>query len=186
MPSHFKTVINLALTAALLSGFTLKTASAAPGEAPAAHASPLKRLVVLDFELTGDAGGQRFTAEHPQRLKMIGAKLREELERNHLYDVIDDSAALSLLAEMNAQQNLHHCNGCELDLAKQLQADYILLPSVFRMSYLVLTLHVEIKDTSTGRIVMKKALDFRGDNDNGWLHAITYLINDMKRRNNHA
>lgn len=186
MNSHFKILMNLALGAVLLSNLAFASASAAPGEEPASRASPLKRLVVVDFELTGDAGGKRFTAEHPQRLKMVGAKLREELERQHLYDVIDDSAALSLLTEMSAQQNLHHCNGCELDLAKQLQADYILLPSVFRMSYLVLTLHIEIKEAATGRIVMKKALDFRGDNDNGWLHAITYLINDMKRRNNHA
>ncbi|MGH8651820.1 MAG: hypothetical protein ACREYE_06380 [Gammaproteobacteria bacterium] len=31
-----------------------------------------------------------------------------------------------------------------------------------------------------GRILMKKALDFRGDNDIGWTRAVAYLIRDMK------
>lgn len=187
MPSYFKAVTTFTLIAALLSGVALNTAPAFADETPTTiRQAPLKRLVVADFKLTGDPGGDSFVAAHRQRLKMASTKLREELESNRLYEVVDDAASLALMDRLGAQQNLHQCNGCELDLAKQLHAEQILLPWVFRMSNLVLTLHVEIKDAATGRIAMKKALDFRGDNDNGWLHAIAYLINDMKRRNNHV
>lgn len=67
-------------------------------------------------------------------------------------------------------------------MARQLNAEQILVPWVFRMSNLILTMHVEIRDTATGRIVVKKALDFRGDNDIAWTRAIEYLIRELKDR----
>ncbi|MGH7428920.1 MAG: DUF2380 domain-containing protein [Candidatus Methylomirabilaceae bacterium] len=38
-------------------------------------------------------------------------------------------------------------------MAKQLNAEQVLVPWVFRMSNLVLTMHVEIRDVATGRIL---------------------------------
>ncbi|MGR8935331.1 MAG: DUF3280 domain-containing protein [Gammaproteobacteria bacterium] len=165
-----------AAAAVLLSAFALQAVALS-----SSAATPLKRLVVADFELTGDTGGSRFAATHRQRLVMAGALLREQIERHRFYDVVDADASKILIERIAVGQNLHHCNGCELDIARKLEADAILLPSVFRMSQLVLTLHVEIKDAVTGKTLMKKALDFRGDNDSGWQHAIAYLINGMKQ-----
>lgn len=182
MPSLFRVVINLAFSSIFLTIFTIEMANASPDEVSAGYytLSPLKSLVVLDFELTGDAGGSQLEASHKQRLRMASEKLRKELKHNHLYNVVDNASAVTLIENLSAHQNLHQCNGCELDIAKKLNAEQVLVPWVFRMSNLVLTMHVEIRDVATGRTSIKKALDFRGDNDMGWTRAIDYLIKTMK------
>lgn len=176
----FKSVLGFAL----FSIFTVGTATVFPdmaaGDSPSP--SPLKRLVVLDFELAGDLSDNTFEATHQQRIKMASAKLRDGIKRNHLYEVVDEDTVATLIENFSPYQNLHHCNGCELDMARQLNAEQILVPWVFRMSNLILTMHVEIRDTATGRIVVKKALDFRGDNDIAWTRAIEYLIRELKDR----
>jgi hypothetical protein len=184
MSSPFRAIINVALHSALLGGFVIGTATASPDEASGGSStpSPLKRLVVLDFELTGDVGGSGFEAAHRQRLQMASARLRDELGRSHLYNVVDNAPATTLIERLRSGQHLHHCNGCELDIAKQLNAEQVLVPWVYRVSNLVLTMHVAIRDVATGRTIMAKALDFRSDNDTGWTRAIAYLIRDMKEQ----
>jgi hypothetical protein len=41
-------------------------------------------------------------------------------------------------------------------------------------------MHVEMKDVRTGRLVMKRALDFRNDADGSWERTIAYLLRDMR------
>ncbi len=184
MSSPFRAIIDLALNSALLGVFVIGTAIASPEEACGGSStpSPLKPFAVLDFELTGDVGGSGFEAGHRQRLQMASARLRDELGRSHLYNIVDNAPATALIERLSSEQHLHHCNGCELDIAKQLNADQVLVPWVYRVSNLVLTMHVAIRDVATGRTIMKKALDFRGDNDTGWTRAIAYLIRDMKEQ----
>ena len=184
MSSLFKAVINLAANSALLAAFAIATAIASPAEASSDSStpSPLKRLALLDFELIGDVGGSSFEAEHRQRLRMASATLRDELGRSHLYNVVDNAPAADFIERLRSGQYLHRCNGCELDIARQLNAELVLVPWVYRVSNLVLTLHVTIRDVATDRIIMKKALDFRSDNETGWTRAIAYLVRDMKER----
>lgn len=184
MSSPFRVIINLALSSALLTALTIGTATASPDDASGGFPtpSPLKRLVVLDFELAGDLGGSNFEAARIQRTRMASAKLRYALRHSHLYNVVDNTPATTLIEELSSQQHLHQCNGCEFDIAKRLNAELVLVPWVFRMSNLVLTMHVEIRDVATGRTIMKKALDFRGDNDTTWIRAIEYLIRYMRDR----
>ena len=183
MSSLFKAVINLAASSALLAAFAIAMAIASPAaSSDSSTPSPLKRLAVLDFELMGDVEGSGFEAEHRQRLRMASARLRDELGRSHLYNVVDNAPAADFIERLSSGQYLHRCNGCELDIARQLNAEQVLVPWVCRVSNLVLTLHVTIGDVATGRIIMKKALDFRSDNYTGWTRAIAYLVRDMKER----
>jgi hypothetical protein len=157
---------------------------ASAGPAAQSAAASLPRLAVMDFELEGDLGDESFAATHTERLRSESSTLREALAQSGLYAVADNSAAGELIERLAASQSLHHCNGCELDIAHALHANVILLPWVFRMSNLVLTMHVEIRDATTGRVTMKRDLDFRGDNDESWQRAIGYLLRDMKEHHN--
>jgi len=74
---------------------------------------------------------------------------------------------------------LHDCNGCDLDLGKQLGADQVLVAWVDRVSGLILSLTYEIHDVATGQITARKSFSFRGDNDNSWTHAIDYMVRDL-------
>lgn len=139
------------------------------------------KLVVLDMELTGDTGGPQFAAEHAARLKMESEKLRQELQASGLYTIADSAPAQPLLAKLKSQQRyLHDCNGCDLEIGRQLNADQTLVTWVDRVSGLILSLTYEFHDVHTGQIVGRKSYDFRGDNDSAWTHAVKYMVRDLK------
>jgi hypothetical protein len=139
------------------------------------------KLAVIDIELTGDPGGPQFAAEHKARLRMESDQLRQELRQSGLYTVVDIAPAQDLITKLESQQSyLHDCNGCDLEIGRQLGADQVLVTWVDRVSGLILSLTYEFHDVSTGQIVGRKSYDFRGDNDSAWTHAIKYMVRDLK------
>jgi Protein of unknown function (DUF2380) len=162
----------------MLAAFGTQAVTPSAGSADAAQPP---RLAVLDIELTGDTGGPQFAAEHAARLQMESDKLRHELGLSGLYRVVDTSPAQSLVTKLAAQHaHLHDCNGCDLEIGKQLGADQVLVTWVDRVSGLILSLTYEFHDVASGQIVGRKSYDFRGDNDSAWTHAITYMVRDLK------
>ena len=142
----------------------------------------LRKLAILDLELTGDLGGPRFAAEHEARLKNESDLLRQELERSGLYQVLDLAPAQKLIEQLRSHQAyLHDCNGCDLDVGRLLGADQVMVAWVDRVSGLILTLTYEIHEVSTSQIARRKSYDFRGDNDAAWTHAVRYMVRDLKR-----
>ncbi|MDB6086006.1 MAG: rhodanese [Gammaproteobacteria bacterium] len=161
------------------------TALVEPQVPPAAPQSPtdskLPKLIVLDIELTGDLGGPEFAAEHEARLKAESARLRQDLERTGLYRILDTAGAQATIDRLRSQQAyLHDCNGCDLEIGRELGSDLVLVAWVDRVSGLILTLTYEIHDVKSGQITARKSFDFRGDNDNAWNHAIDYMVRDLK------
>jgi hypothetical protein len=144
-------------------------------------ASPETKLVVLDLELSGDQGGPEFATEHQARLKLASTKLREDLSRTGRYQLVDSTSAQSTIDEMKSRYlYLHDCNGCDLDLGRQLGADLVLVAWVDRVSALILSLTYEIHDVATGQITARKSFGFRGDNDTSWTRAIDYMVRDLQ------
>jgi Protein of unknown function (DUF2380) len=145
------------------------------------HAPP--RLAVLEIELTGDLGGPKFEEEHRGRVQKESAMLREELAHSGLYEVLDNEPARVLIDKLTSQQRyLHDCNGCDLDVGKQLGADEVMVVWIDRVSALILSLTYEIHDVETQQIVDRKSYDLRGDNDAAWAHAIQFMVRDLKDR----
>jgi hypothetical protein len=162
----------------MLAAFSTQAATPSAGSTEAAQPP---RLAVLDIELTGDTGGPQFAAEHAARLRMESDKLRHELGLSGLYRVVDTSPAQPLIAKLAAQHAyLHDCNGCDLEIGKQLGADQVLVTWVDRVSGLILSLTYEFHDVASGQIAGRKSYDFRGDNDSAWTHAIRYMVRDLK------
>jgi hypothetical protein len=138
-------------------------------------------LVVLDLELTGDLGGPDLEAPHAARLVAESARLRDDLARTGLYALVDGSPAAPLLERLRSEQaHLYDCNGCDLDVGRELHADLVLVAWVNRVSGLILTLTYELHDVAYGRIAARKSYDFRGDSDIAWNHAIDYMVRDMQ------
>jgi hypothetical protein len=44
-----------------------------------------------------------------------------------------------------------------------------------------MALWVDIRDADTGRPVVRKVLDFRGDNDRAWQRAALYLARQLEQ-----
>jgi len=139
------------------------------------------KLVVLHIQLTGDQGGPEFAAEHAVRLKKESEILRRQLADSGLYQVVDTTPAQELITRLQSQQAYwHDCNGCDLEVGKQLGADQVLVTWVDRVSGLILSLTYEFHGVANGQLLGRKSYDFRGDNDTAWTHAITYMVRDLK------
>jgi len=141
----------------------------------------LTPVIVLDFEMLGDTSVEHLKHNDAVLMKKFSKVFREQLKQQTVFDVIDDKESMTLIEQKGKQQFLHRCNGCELDLGKQLGAEQIIVPWVFRTSILIQTLIIEIRDVETGRLILKSPYNFRGNTDKAWEKTILYAINDLKK-----
>ena len=148
------------------------TALLAVGGPHAAAQPPLKKLLMLEFELIDDQKDVVPFPEKEARLAMASQRLREALIEEKLYDVVDSAPVAELIRTEAARQSLLRCNGCELDIAREAGADYILLAWVQKVSNLILNINIRIRDAETGTVVLTKSVDLRGNTDESWQRGI--------------
>lgn len=160
---------------------SLHITAALPAE-PAKKFSQIPiRIVVLPYKLLGDLGNAEIDSTHKQRLEMANKTLRAELEQRRQYELVNEAASLQFSNTVSAALSNNDCNHCEVALAKELNVKQIIVPWVYRLSQLVLTMHFVILDAKSGKTILKKALDFRGDNDQSWQRAIQYFIENVEK-----
>ena len=142
------------------------------------HAGPgLPTVAVLDFDIVDTSGEPRDqTADHARRLTALRDFVSAELEVRNVYDVVDLAPIRDEVAAAFAHERLHACNGCDVALARKVGAERVLVAWVKKVSTLVMSLEVEVRDTATGRPVIHKSLDFRGDTDEAWRRMGLYLV----------
>lgn len=139
-----------------------------------ARADPPK-LAVFDFELVdtslqGEVNGPR--ADEHDRLMRVGDQLRRQLAESGKYHLLD-------IAPVNAAahgSNLQACGGCDVQYAKQLGADLAITGVVQKVSNLILNINIYLRDVHTGRLVTSMSADLRGNTDESWSRATSYLL----------
>jgi hypothetical protein len=139
-------------------------------------------LLVLNLELvdsSGEVTDQR--QDHDRRLAAVRETLTSELAAREVYAVVDPAAIQAEIDATRKRQYLHACNGCEIRFARAAGADRVLTGHVRKVSSLVMALWVDIKDTDSGRPVVRKVLDFRGDTDEAWQRAALYLARELEQ-----
>jgi Protein of unknown function (DUF2380) len=156
------------LTAAVLQAMVAPTASAAE---PA-------RIAVFDLELvdTSLQGEMKGTDPADQaRLRMVQEELRTRLKESGRFELVDTAPVADQIDDAGV---LWSCNGCEVGIAKRLDADLALVGWVQKVSNLMLNLNVVIRDTATREQVFASSVDIRGNTDESWQHGIRYLLNN--------
>lgn len=134
-------------------------------------------LAILNFDIVDTSGEPRDqTADHARRLDALRAYVGAELSARGVYDVLDLAPIRNDVAAAFARERLHACNGCEIALARKVGAERVMVAWVKKVSTLVMSLETEIRDTASGRTLVHKSLDFRGDNDEAWHRMGTYLV----------
>lgn len=147
-----------------------------------AAAMPTHALLVLDFELIDEQAGVTAFPDAEARSRMAGRHLRERLAAENLYRVLDPAPIAEAIRAEQARQSLLDCKGCEADLARRLGADRVMLTWVQRVSNLILNLNVEVRDVESGRTLLNKSVDLRGNTDLSWRRGIDFLVRDMVER----
>jgi len=137
-----------------------------------AYADPPK-VAVLDFELVdtslqGEMYGPR-SDEH-DRLIHAGDQLRNDLSASGRFQVI---------APVNAAahgSNLQACGGCDVRFGEKLGADLVITGVVQKVSNLILNMNIYLRDVHSGQIVTAMSADLRGNTDESWTRAMSYLV----------
>jgi hypothetical protein len=153
-----------------------------------ASASDLRSIVVLDFDLQDDTaiqGGPVDTVAQERRLGLINAALRKELIDRKLYRVIDNAPAAQRIAETRKQQDLHACNGCERDIARELGGERVMVCWVDKVSNLIININIGVTDVETGKKLLIRSADVRGNTDDSWLRAIRRLAGEIEEKGLH-
>ena len=78
---------------------------------------------------------------------------------------------------------IHECNGCELDIARTLQADRVLIGWVQKVSNLIVNINIQIEDVATGAILLNKSVDLRSNTDESWRRGVSYIVKSMIEKN---
>ncbi|MBR2117254.1 MAG: DUF3280 domain-containing protein [Afipia sp.] len=138
------------------------------------RASTLK-AAVFDFELfdtslEGEKNGPR--ADEQGRLLRAGDQLRKGLADSGKFLIVD----ITPLKSEAQGSNLQACGGCDVKFAKQLGADLAITGVVQKVSNLILSMNVYVRDAHTGNLVAIMSVDFRGNTDESWSRAMSYLL----------
>jgi hypothetical protein len=141
---------------------------------PARADNPPKTAVfdfeLLDTSLQGEMDGPR--GDEQQRLIRTSEQVRRGLAESGKFTILD-------IAPVNAAAhaaNLQACGGCDVDLAQKLGADIAITGVVQKVSNLILGLNIYLRDAHSGRLITSIRASFRGNTDESWQRATSYLL----------
>ena len=141
-----------------------------------ALAETLPTVAVFDFALTNTSPAPS-TPEELARLQRLDRQLQDGL-RGH-FQVVDAAPVRDRLAGVDS---IRGCNGCELDLARELGAQQAAYGWVQKVSNLILNVNLVVEEASTGRTLRAESVDIRGNTDESWSRGLRYLLNERMFR----
>jgi hypothetical protein len=147
-------------------------------EVSLASAAEPARLALFDLELIDTSLEGEMAGADPaeqERLRLVAAELRRSLEDSGRFEVVDTATVADQVA---AAGRLRGCNGCEVAIARRLDADLTLVGWVHKVSNLVLSVNIVIRDTTTRERVFASSVDIRGNTDESWRHGIRYILDN--------
>ena len=146
-------------------------------------AGALRSLAVLEFELVDDQNNPVTKAAQEVRLRNATAQLQRELAQRQLYRVVDPAPSQELQRLLRSQQEyLYRCDDCAEQVGRLLGVDLVMATWVQKVSELILNLNVQILDVRTQAVVFSKSVDMRGNQDETWTRAVSYLVRDMAEK----
>ncbi len=142
--------------------------------------APLHSLVVLPPDFLDDQHNPATVEAQNRRLERAHAQFEEELASHGLYRVVDFAPALALYERLRAQQlYLHRCADCAVQIGRERGGELSMATWVQKVSELILNVNCEIYDVASGRSVLSKSVDMRGNDDVSWQRAVRFLVRDM-------
>jgi Protein of unknown function (DUF2380) len=79
-------------------------------------------------------------------------------------------------AKIAAGQAVGECGGCEIDYGRALGADIVAWLRVQKVSNLILNMNVYMADVKSGRMLLTRSVDLRGNTDDSWSRSLAYLV----------
>ena len=139
-----------------------------------ARADPPK-LAIFDFELLdtsleGEMRGPQ--ADEHDRLIRISDLVRRQLTESSKFELLD----ISPVKAAAEGSNLQACGGCDVQFAQRIGADLVITGVMKKISTLILNLTIFVRDAHSGQLITAMNADFRGNTDESWTRATSYLV----------
>lgn len=145
---------------------------------PAAFAAEIKPgssiaffgISFIDTSTEGAINGER--ADEAARIELLNGYITEQfVERG--FRLVDISPVDT---EINRVRSVADCNFCDVILARKLNADYSMVGEVQKVSNLILSMNLILRDAEEGQHARGMSVDIRGNNDKSWLRGMRYII----------
>lgn len=129
-------------------------------------------LTMLDTSLqTAALGPDPAEAARLEALEKVVAE-RFQAEGYELVDLAPEKVAIDRVA------NLAKCYGCDTRIAQRLGAGFSLVGEVQKVSNLILTMNLQLRDANSGDLVKAGVVDIRGNTDDSWSRGMRYILNN--------
>ncbi|HEY9039013.1 MAG TPA: DUF3280 domain-containing protein [Roseovarius sp.] len=127
-------------------------------------------LTFLDTSTEGAYNAPR--QDEADRLALLEEEVRKQFTDQGL-TLLD----LAPIAEkLESTTNPANCYGCEIRMARELGADYVLVGVVQKVSNLILAMNLVMRDVATEKVVASRVVDIRSNTDDSWLRGMRYIL----------
>lgn len=127
-------------------------------------------ITFIDTSTEGEYFGAR--ADEAQRTEMV-----EEIVAGRMaaegFTLLDLSPVAE---ELERTANPAKCYGCDFRMAETLGADYVLVGEVQKVSNLILSMNLSMREVERRQVVRALAVDIRSNTDQSWLRGIRYIL----------
>lgn len=103
--------------------------------------------------------------------------LTEEAVRTRFRDEGFELLSIAPVAgDLAAVVNPADCARCDLRFGERLKADYVVVGEVQKVSNLVLSMNLVLREVPSGTMLRGISVDFRSNTDASWLRAMRYIL----------
>jgi hypothetical protein len=146
------------------------TVSAAAGELPAGSKIAFLGLTFIDTSTEGAYNGVR--EDETARVGLLEDLIATRFENEGL--VLMNLAPIADTLENTV--NPANCYGCDVRMAKKLGADFVLVGVVQKVSNLIISMNLVLRDTETGAVAKARSVDVRSNTDQSWSRGMRYIL----------
>ncbi|SFR00056.1 DUF3280 domain-containing protein [Poseidonocella sedimentorum] len=129
-------------------------------------------ITFLDTSTEGDYFGER--ADERARIGLLEETVRERLRQEGL--ALSDLSPVA--EELERTVNPAKCYGCDLRMGRKLGADFVVVGEVQKVSNLILSMNLVVRDAESGAMVRGQSVEIRSNTDASWLRGIRYILNN--------
>ncbi len=127
-------------------------------------------ITFIDTSTEGAYNGER--PDQTARTRLLEETTRKRFAEKG-FVILDNSPITEELANT---VNPADCYGCELRMAERLGADYVLVGEVQKVSNLILSMNLVLREVKTGEALRALAVDIRSNTDVSWLRGLDYIL----------
>ncbi|MEO9529048.1 DUF3280 domain-containing protein [Roseibium sp.] len=78
--------------------------------------------------------------------------------------------------KLDSIANPGNCYGCDVRMARALGADFALVGAVHKISNLIISMNLFLRDAGTGKVLYARAVDVRTNTDRSWSRGMNYIL----------